>query len=242
MVPFEYDSLSFIAGSNERQGRVALGADTTRKFFQGSKGSTLHILDDRGQELFSLAQGIVVYQKNHLFVVEIDGIQRFWSPKENSFVGKRYKSIEPSYYPELNGFLLENDGFGFASDNGDELIPCKYQSLKLICGKWIARDIDGLHLISLKGERIDVGSFTQADPLTSITDNELIIKNEGKWGLWDAGNDQWILPLKYDHIYLVSKNLLAVQKGNLYGRFTKEGEVVVPVEYEHISFYEVFSW
>ena len=208
VVPLEYDSISWI---EKRVGRLRVSLmqiDTGVKYLQAYAHQKARVFNHLGKEMFKLPLGKVVYWHKHLFIIESNGMQRFWDSRTNRFVGNTYERIHPNSYNQPKGYLVFNSGFGFVSEPGKELLPCTYKSLQTVGNCWLADSEEGKQLLSLDGQPIEIGPFNWAEVYGYTDSSKLVIWKGNKRGLFDLKTGKWLIEANHDQLFPAHSGLI----------------------------------
>lgn len=103
---------------------------------------------------------------------------------------------------------ISDEGYGAINENGEEIIPCTYDSI--------------LKNYSALGE---YGCFDE--------NNLAAVSNDDKWGVIDNSGRE-IVPIQYDHIQIFDNGIIRADKGGVYGAMNKNGDIILPFEYDWI--------
>lgn len=234
VVPIEYDSISLIKNIDKIRRISFLHFDTNAVYLQTYSNGVTQVFNHLGKKMFQLPMGKVAFRQKHLFIVESNGMQRFWDSRINKFVGKTYKRIQVNSYNQPKGFLVFNSGYGFVSEPENELIPCAYKSLLGMGNCWLAGNEKGKQLLSIDGQPIDIGPFDWAEIYGYTDSSKLEIWKGNQRGLFDLKTCKWLISADHDQIHDAHEGLIYAEKESKKGYYDLFGKVVVPIEYDNI--------
>ncbi len=125
-----------------------------------------------------------------------------------------------------------NGKYGFADENGNIVIPLKYDyakdfseglALVKLNGKWGYIDKNGNEVTSLK-----------YDYAKDFYEGLAAVKLNGKWGYIDKNGNE-VTPLKYDYAEDFSEGPARVRLNDKYGFIDKSGNEVIPLKYDYAN-------
>lgn len=236
IIPLEYDTLYWVRQGSEMAGNVTLGADRTQ-YLQAYLGKELRVFDYTGHQVFSMPQAQAIFQSDGLFIISLNGKQRFWNAANRSLVGKTYLHIVPTYPGQPPGFIVTNKLQGLASGDGVELIPCQYDRLEaLSVHYWLCQTGTQRELFFPDGTQVALEPFSIATFLEHDKPNKLNVQIGNLHGLYEVSSKRWLLDVAFDEITAFTKRQkIWVTKGGYHGYFTLEGETVVPPIYDYVN-------
>ena len=133
---------------------------------------------------------------------------------------------------------VEKDGlWGFADENGDIAIDCKYDSVSPFYGEYAAVKMgDRSFLIDVKGN--DTGIELASASVAANEDRTLIAAREkytGLAGVLSTESGEWVIRAAYDEIEFLDGGLVLVAingySDSNYGLFDATGAEICPAEY-----------
>ena len=132
---------------------------------------------------------------------------------------------------------VQKDGlWGFADENGDIAIDCKYDSVSPFYGEYAAVKMgDRSFLIDVKGN--DTGIELASASVAANEDRTLIAAREkytGLEGVLSTESGEWVIRAAYDEIEFLEGGLVLVTIGSgigNYGLFDATGAEICPAEY-----------
>ena len=214
--------------------------ETENEYILYSK-TILHIYDkSTGSRLFEYVGKSFVVNKNYIFINEDDkyylyttrGVEFSKKPFDTfNELGKEYICV------------YRGDKAGVYSFNGDKIVSCEYQRIRL-CSDVIEAhfDYDYIHLYSLKGKLIYTVN-KEKDTWLRIVAGILTKNSSDKCGLYSI-DGRVILSEVYDEIdvsrmYEFNKlECLTVKKNGKYGVVNFKGKEILPIEFDDIQIAE----
>ena len=127
--------------------------------------------------------------------------------------------------------VKKGDCFGFVSNDGTELIPCKYRGIERVGDNCISlTDFKGRsYIYNVKKRKFCSSlSFDSYRAINNNIENEgvvLFVESDGAWGVLDLEKCRMIFPCIYDEASFVGDNLIYVKKNNRYGFANLDGDI-----------------
>lgn len=236
IVPLEYDTIFWVKKGTELMGNVAMGADRT-KHLQAYLNKELQVFDYAGKSVFSIHSAKVAFQSKDLFILEVNGKQKFWHAAKRSFIGKSYSQIAPTYPRQPAGFIVTDQLQGFANTEGIERIPCTYDRFDALGEQyWICTKGTERKLHFADGTPVGLPAISWASFLEHEKPDKLHIQIGNLHGVYQVSSKRWLLDVEYDKLVAFSKNdQIWVHKGPFQGYFNLEGEVQAPPIYDLVN-------
>ena len=167
---------------------------------------------------------------------------------KNEEIFTQYNQVEPLQVVDRNGQVsyisnvlkVQKDGkYGLIDLEGNELQPCKYDSISTLEGKQdvIKVQKDGKYgLIDVKGKELIPIQYADIKTLKADdTTNYLVQNDEGKYGIISNSN-QVVLEPNYDEIKDVyTSNYYVVQQGEAEKLIRKDGTDVLTTGFDEIT-------
>lgn len=121
---------------------------------------------------------------------------------------------------------------GFIDNNGNEIIPCKYDLNESSGGfeeglAVVSLDFDKYYIINKSGNIAFTHNYDEVD---NFSEGYAVVKKDSKMGYIDTRGNE-VVPCIYDMCYEFSEGMAAVYKGEKYGFIDTKGNVVIPFEY-----------
>lgn len=177
--------------------------------------------------------------------------------KGNEVIPFQYESL---YFGD-NGLIsaekivgYDEDGeevkkFGFINEKGEEMIPFQFENAYPFSnGRAL---VEGDMMYEINGGYINENGMIvipfeyQASRCDFFDKNYLAIvgkwtgRNEDGYGIYKMGlinsEGEKILPCEYEYIWRTTSDMYAVEKNEKYGCANRNGEIVIPIQYDAIS-------
>lgn len=143
--------------------------------------------------------------------------------------------------------VRRDDKYGFVTESGREVIPCRYDSVGEFDEDFLYVCCDGkLGLFDQSGREIVPCVYSAMDFISGFAEGLLgVEKVEGDkelWGFIDK-NGQEVIACRYEDVFRFSDGLARVRRDNKFGFIDKTGKEVVSCEYyEAGPFSEGLAW
>lgn len=193
--------------------------ERTKNVFVCSKEGKFFIIDKQGNiiplsEKYTevVAGGIEDWGKNVTFFVAWDG-EAEYALDEN---GREIFSSEPE-----EGYEMANSGIDFVTFKG-----------------WVAfYNESTLILKTTAGDYLEY-SWTSEDLEIYVFNEKIALSQNDKWGVIDFSGKQ-IIKFRYDFITLTRDGCAVVEKDGLLGVLDLKGNIIIPIEYEDIDYWDI---
>ena len=177
--------------------------------------------------------------------VKLDGEWRAINRKGEMILSESYDDVSSYYNDGLIGFE-KNGKLGFLDENGNLVIPCRYDSNKLcvfsdgiaavsINGNWGAIDKAGRVVIRFHYKELhefsEGGFVAKTKDLIVRTIMGGVTHSKDLFGIVNR-YERWIIPPSYNEVCGFSNGLAAVLNGYKWGFMDKGGRWVISAEYD----------
>ncbi len=130
--------------------------------------------------------------------------------------------------------MQRNGSVGLLNSRGQEIIPSRYEDLKVLDSLLIAvMDSGGWQVINLRGEVILPKGYERVNVLNN---KYIAFRKRDKWGVVDD-RGRLIGEPQYDDIRLEKKNVFLVRKGDKLGLLAANGKEMLPSIADEVSFF-----
>lgn len=153
-------------------------------------------------------------------------------------------------HAELHGLMIDSL-WGFYDRNCEIVVPHLFNQISIFIDGKAAVETNGeVFYIDRSGKKLDqpytfnhrysLGKELELDlDLGSYSSGYEVFDKRGKQGLKKRDSGQVVLDAKFDYLGFLSDNTLIAQLGVFYGVIDYEGNLVIPFEYDGVSFFEV---
>lgn len=218
------------------------------------------VLNEKNEEIFTQYQNVTAIQikdivseipyEKRVLKFEQDGKYGLIDFNGKVVVKPIYEELENLSYKE-GEFLVKQDGkYGILTDKGRKILDVKYDS---IVGDNYYSNKEGYQLggyiigqntesgyrygyMTAEGKLVLKPEYNKIYRMTQIKEDDnsyLVVEKDGQAGVFK--NKEQVIPFQYDSInYDELNNVFIVQQGKKYGVLNKEGQSILPVEYENL--------
>ena len=156
-------------------------------------------------------------------------------------IDNNYKKIEPISSKYEDGFIVEaeNGKYGVISYTKTTELETKYDDIKKIYsnGKYYAvKENNKWEVVSEDGQKYLEGAY---DDIVSINGENVIVKNNNKYGVVQVTDNKKIIDTTYEEISYGSDNKYIVKSNNKYGIIDASGNKLVDFKYESITYRDI---
>lgn len=237
VTPFVYD---YIYGFTEDGLAPASQTD-------GSGVQKYGFLDTSGQLVLSVQYEIPEYFLNSFAFYEglaviaktENGVTKY------GFINTDGEIVIPVEYDDVDYFSegfapVEKDGVWSYIDHSGEIISPQSYSYAHSFSEGVALILNGVGSYSFINHDFEIlSTFTMSawSYRPQIYNGVLAAKpDNGKWGCIDIyGN--WVIPAEYENLYFIDDDLIVAKLGEKSGYLDCTGEVVIPIDYDSVSWY-----
>ena len=135
-----------------------------------------------------------------------------------------------------NGFVkVKLDGkYGFINEDGEEIVPCKYDDASNFWGGFASVKTKGLWgFVNENGEESIPCKYKV---VYDFSGGLARVKTKEGWGFVNK-NGKEIIPCKYKEAYGFSEGLAGVKTKKGWGFINKDGEEIIPCKYKEVSLF-----
>lgn len=156
--------------------------------------------------------------------------------KGNIIISNEYKDIKTLTNKYENGYIVQNDQdkFGVISYSKKVVLECKYDEIKNVYSDnlYVVKENGKLKIIDNNANSYLEGKYSD---VTGINGDNVIVKNDSKFGVVTKTGEQ-LIPINYDEItYLYSNNYIA-KKDNKYGVVNLENKTMLDFNYSSLIY------
>lgn len=205
------------------------------------------ILLDDGSELISPIYERIIFTDNHFYFTQ----NNKWGVIDSAgriLIQPQYDRIGLGISEGLIR-VKRGDKWGYIDISGETVLDFKYDfACNFRNGKAYVIDNNEPMFISKNGEKIEstreIKDYCFEDLETELeietqfdSDTLIMIKeSEGKFGVVDT-NERVIIPIKFHEIGLYYNDIIKVRKGNLWGAYKNNGDLIVEPKYTYIGLF-----
>ena len=250
IVPFLYDSLwrtigtdRFRATINNKEGVIDKNNNllVPISYFSLSPFGTKVYIAAKQDESGNRTEGIIDYNNNTILEFEyiISYDDNYNDADDTS--DDRYKPEYGSKEYEYAEVRSSNGKHGYADNDGNLFLPCKYDELHNNGDGYVtARKANKWGILDRSNREVIPFSY---DGLGSFDKNGLAVaKQKGKWGFINKNNEA-VIPFIYDNLYTFDESGLALAKqSSKWGFINKNNEIVIPFEYDDLNHFSNYDY
>ena len=205
-----------------------------------SKDGKYGLIDLDGKELSACIYDKIEAIKGvkDSLLVQKDGKVGLVNNQGDVIVECEYASIEALTDKYTDGYIVKNEEgkFGAISVNKEQLLDCKYDEIKHVCGNdmYVVKE-DGKWKVTNKAgdNTIDI----DYSDVTYVSSDVIVAKSGDSYGIFGTDNSEKV-KAEYQSIKFAYTDNYIAEKDDKYGVINVAGEELVPFEYSSITFNE----
>lgn len=228
----EYDNVNFIDYINE-EGKISY----VQNVLVAEKDGKFGLVDLKGKKILELEydeisvldgvdSSLIIKKDDNIGLCDYEG---------NIIIGTEYKQIKPIGNTYKNGYITVNkDGlYGVIDFNKVVILQNKYLDIKPIysSGKYAVKIDEGYKVIDKNESVLADKSFQD---VKDIIDNNIIFKENGKYGITNINLENKVEP-KYEDITYMGNNHYIVKNNGKYGIIDVNNQVQLDLKYSSIE-------
>ncbi|MFN8166833.1 MAG: WG repeat-containing protein [Bacteroidia bacterium] len=117
--------------------------------------------------------------------------------------------------------ILKNEKWGYQNENGEEMIPTKYEEAEEFSEGLAAVAVNGLFgYVNKRGVEVIVPQFVEAE---AFHEGVAVVMKDSLYGMINR-TGEWLIKPQYDDLSSPSENICVAVKGEKYGFLLKNGK------------------
>ncbi len=229
----QYEKVEVLQNSDE-DGNL----QTEENILKVSKNGKYGIIDFDGKEILPCEYD-EIYSLNGVknSIITVRGNKKgLIDSKGNIIISNEYKDIKTLTNKYENGYIVQNDQnkFGVISYSKKVALECKYDEIKNVYSDnlYVVKENGKLKIVDNNSNSYLEGKYSD---ITGINGDNVIVKNDSKFGVVTKTGEQ-LIPIDYDEMtYLYSNNYIA-KKDNKYGVVNLENKTMLDFNYSSLIY------
>lgn len=203
-----------------------------------SKEGKYGLINFAGKELLACEYDSITPLKGvkNSLLTSKDGKYGLVDNSGNVIIENSYTEIEPLTNRYEDGYVVkdENGNYGLINYNKKQVLECKYSEILPACGNelYVVRENGSLKVVDTNGQTKVENKFSD---VKSIDGNNMIIINDGKYGIMGTEGDTKVEATYEDLSYISGENYIAKKDGK-YGIINLANETLVEFNYTNMIY------
>lgn len=205
-----------------------------------SKDGKYGLIDLDGKELTACIYDKIEAIKGikDSLLIQKDGKVGLANNQGNIIVECEYASVEALTNNYTDGYIVKNDEgkFGAISVNKEQLLECKYEDIKHVCGNdmYVVKEDGKWKITNKAGDK--TLEIDYAD-VTYLSSDVIVAKSGDNYGIFGTDKSEKV-KAEYQSIEFAFSDNFIAKKDDKYGVINAAGEELIPFEYTSMAFNE----